>query len=452
MSPDATLSTIKQFAGHDGKCCDFYKLEIPNLHHGTLDSLIALSDELTRVNTMVESVVRKVERQYFEMRAHDPNKKTPIPILKVQERTIDSYLQRWSWDFARYQHQGKKLGELVNQMTVLASTTDEELKALLATHSEKLQSLTMWQRKKVINLVSSDFEDFLTLEQLRNFDIQDNEHLVTLFVVCNKAMQEDFLANYCSADGNDDGWARSIACFGAPGDREATKGSPVVPGSAVLVYETESQVMYSIAVLRGHSTSGRIDPATATFIPGTHVDYIAPITAAFREKRCTVRRLKKPATSSTDAPSSSSNSTHSSESIQATAQEGLLANLVRAQAELDHSQNTIIRWSASHYGDAMAAFVHLKVISAYLESVLRYGVPADFCAFFAVPLPGMRVQAKAALLDAVLKTCPRLLEDQSRDDFDVDDDEGGGGQSEGKQWPFVCHYIRLPISTAAVGA
>lgn len=165
VSPDATLVAIKQLVAAGGsKCCDLYKVEIPPLHHGTLDSLIALSDELPKVETQIDSVVKKIERQYFEIQALNTTRKagTPVPPLKVQDRTVDSYLQRWTWDFARYQHQGKKLSELVQQITVLASTADEELKTLLAAHTEKVQTLANCQRKKVINLTNSDFEDFLT--------------------------------------------------------------------------------------------------------------------------------------------------------------------------------------------------------------------------------------------------------------------------------------------------
>jgi len=165
VSPDATFIAIKQLVASGGnKSCEIYKVEIPPLHHGTLDSLIALSDDLGKVETQIDGVVKKIERQYFEMQALNTTRKAgaPIPPLKVQDRSVESYLQRWTWDFARYQHQGKKLSELVQQITVLTSTADEELKALLAAYAEKAQALANFQRKKVINLTSSDFEDFLT--------------------------------------------------------------------------------------------------------------------------------------------------------------------------------------------------------------------------------------------------------------------------------------------------
>ena len=115
-----------------GQSCQVFPFEVPSLHHGTLDSLIALSDELTKVSNQVEGVVKKVERHYYEVQGGVDNSK--IAPLKVQEKPIDAYLKKWSWDYARYQHQGKKLSELVSQITSMAAQVDEEMKKLLVSH------------------------------------------------------------------------------------------------------------------------------------------------------------------------------------------------------------------------------------------------------------------------------------------------------------------------------
>ena len=46
-----------------------YRFVLPDLRVGTLDSLMVLSDDLVKVNGLVESVVNKVRRQLFEMGA-----------------------------------------------------------------------------------------------------------------------------------------------------------------------------------------------------------------------------------------------------------------------------------------------------------------------------------------------------------------------------------------------
>ena len=268
-------------------------------------------------------------------------------------------------------------------------------------------------------------------------------------MVCNKAWKEEFLENYCGLDGNDDGWCRDIACYGRAGNREAMKGSPVVPGSAALVYESDTQVMYTITVLRGHTVQGSFDEDTSVFQPGSYVDYVPAISTAFREKKCTVRRYKAPVqTGATDG--SDTNTT--TEAVEQSAHAGLDARIAKLQTEVDQSQSTILRWSAAHFGDTFSAFLHLKVVHVFVESVLRYGVPADFGSFFAVPSPGRVEEARAALCDAVLKARPRLHEQHVDDGDGEDGDEDGGegnGSENGRNLPFVCHFFKVTTGTAS---
>jgi V-type H+-transporting ATPase subunit C len=49
-SPDATYSALTRQV----PSCKLHRFEIPSLVVGTLDSLMALSDDLTKINTQVE--------------------------------------------------------------------------------------------------------------------------------------------------------------------------------------------------------------------------------------------------------------------------------------------------------------------------------------------------------------------------------------------------------------
>lgn len=71
-SPD-TINKDMQKRVEDGNC-KLHRFEIPHLVVGTLDSLMALSDDLVKINTQVENTVRKVERQYEEMTRDDKNR------------------------------------------------------------------------------------------------------------------------------------------------------------------------------------------------------------------------------------------------------------------------------------------------------------------------------------------------------------------------------------------
>ena len=46
---------------------EMFKFEVPSLTVGTLDTLMTLSDELVKTDSVVESTVRKIERTTAEL-------------------------------------------------------------------------------------------------------------------------------------------------------------------------------------------------------------------------------------------------------------------------------------------------------------------------------------------------------------------------------------------------
>ena len=128
--------------------------------------------------------MRKVERQYLEMAGPKPES------LRIQDVTVEAYLQRFQWDFAQYQQQGRQLGELVTQIQAMAGKVDEDLKTLNTSYMDKTVALAAAKRKKVINLTTSDLEDFLTQADMKRIDVLDTEHLLTVFVVVPASLEQ----------------------------------------------------------------------------------------------------------------------------------------------------------------------------------------------------------------------------------------------------------------------
>lgn len=50
------------------------------------------------------------------------------------------------------------------------------------------------------------------------------------------------------------------------------------------------------------------------------------------------------------------------------------------QVEGEGMRSGLMRWCKTHYGEAFVAWMHIKVIRVFVESVLRYGLPVDFTA------------------------------------------------------------------------
>lgn len=141
---------------------------------------------------MKQNVVRKVERQYLEMAGTKPEP------LRIQDVTVEAYLQRFQWDFAQYQQQGRQLGELVSQIQAMAGKVDEDLKTLNVSYMDKTVLLAAAKRKKVVNLSTSDLEDFLTPADMTRIDALNTEHLLTVFVVVPASLEQGwFFVDTC---------------------------------------------------------------------------------------------------------------------------------------------------------------------------------------------------------------------------------------------------------------
>ena len=48
----------------------------------------------------------------------------------------------------------------------------------------------------------------------------------------------------------------------------------------------------------------------------------------------------------------------------------------------DHIQTELLRLSRTNFSEAYQILVHLKVVRLFVESVLRYGLPADYVGVF----------------------------------------------------------------------
>jgi len=69
-------------------------------------------------------------------------------------------------------------------------------------------------------------------------------------------------------------------------------------------------------------------------------------------------------------------------------------------------QTELLRLSEINFSEAFQVFVHLKVIRLFVESVLRYGLPANYI--------GIAVKVSASIrpfvhLDRISQKCPRVI-------------------------------------------
>eukprot|EP01127_Copromyxa_protea_P005407 TRINITY_DN15338_c0_g1_i1.p1 TRINITY_DN15338_c0_g1~~TRINITY_DN15338_c0_g1_i1.p1 ORF type:complete len:368 (-),score=87.82 TRINITY_DN15338_c0_g1_i1:28-1131(-) len=60
-------------------------------------------------------------------------------------------------------------------------------------------------------------------------------------------------------------------------------------------------------------------------------------------------------------------------------------DLIKLKSSHDKAQRNLLRWSITNFGEAFHMWVHLKCIQVFVESILRFGLPANFQAMLLIP-------------------------------------------------------------------
>nr|KJB76320.1 hypothetical protein B456_012G082900 [Gossypium raimondii] len=192
-----------------------YRFNMSNLRVGTLDSLLALSDDLLKSNTFIEGVSHKIRRQIEELERVSG---LEINALTVDGVPVDSYLTRFVWDEAKYPTMSP-LREIVDGIHTQVAKIEDDLKVRVAEYNNVRGQLNAINRKQSGSLAVRDLSNLVKPE-----DIITSEHLVTLLAVVPKYSQKDWLSSY------------------------ETLTTYVVPRSSKKLYEDNEYALYTVTL------------------------------------------------------------------------------------------------------------------------------------------------------------------------------------------------------------
>jgi V-type H+-transporting ATPase subunit C len=181
-----TFNTLNKKAADELDLSVNYKFQVPDLKVGTLDSLMALSDELNKVDTYVEIATRKIATQLFDLL----DTKDKYEALSVNNNTLETYLTFFKWDEAKYPT-SQALKSLVEMIQSQVAKLDEELKQKASEYNTLTHALTAEERKAGGNLLTKDLSDVI-----KPTDIVETEYLETLFVAVPKFVSKEWLISY----------------------------------------------------------------------------------------------------------------------------------------------------------------------------------------------------------------------------------------------------------------
>lgn len=118
-SKEDTWRALQNATG-SGDLSQNHKVELPtDLRVGSVDLLLTLSDDLVRINSMVEAVVNKIRRQANDLSGGEA--------LMVNARPVDNFLTSFTWDEAKFPSR-KALKDIVESMYEGVQAIDDDMK------------------------------------------------------------------------------------------------------------------------------------------------------------------------------------------------------------------------------------------------------------------------------------------------------------------------------------
>eukprot|EP00199_Chlamydomonas_sp_CCMP681_P001609 CAMPEP_0119101894 /NCGR_PEP_ID=MMETSP1180-20130426/806_1 /TAXON_ID=3052 ORGANISM="Chlamydomonas cf sp, Strain CCMP681" /NCGR_SAMPLE_ID=MMETSP1180 /ASSEMBLY_ACC=CAM_ASM_000741 /LENGTH=371 /DNA_ID=CAMNT_0007086075 /DNA_START=51 /DNA_END=1166 /DNA_ORIENTATION=- len=161
------------------------KFDIPELRVGTLDTLMALSDDLSKSSNLAEQVVNKIKRQVVETGGAGS-----LAGLKVEGLAPDNYLTRYKWDEAKFPTR-RPLRETVDKILEILGRIEDDLKVKVSEYNALKTQLNALLRKQTGSLSVRDISTLVKAEH-----VTDSENLTTLFVVVSKYSLQEWQEAY----------------------------------------------------------------------------------------------------------------------------------------------------------------------------------------------------------------------------------------------------------------
>jgi hypothetical protein len=462
--------------------CDVYDWQVPtkDLLVGTLDQLMALSDELAKVDTFVDATAKKFAKAYSDLvkiegreyskpdpkatnastsskdkdanlRPVDANDK-PIPLdvsVIVQsgreetKATPDEYLlKNWKWDVSRLSTK-RTLQQLTEQIYKNTNTDDETLKSKMSEYNELKNTINNIDKKETGSLLSRPLAPYVDKR-----DFVQSTYLTTLLLVVPKSKEQEFLASYQTleleakdreaeklkeqqerdakeaarrkADEDAKPKEQQIAVIKAKEDEERKKAEAAKKQEERQRKEKEEARRNAcLNIVPG--SAKKLSKTDGRDAEDEHVLYRIVVMRKGADSYRNLCRDKRWIVRPFDPNSDEEKS-----------QAGKKKELEVQKQKL---WNFLVNWVAVHFSDAYTHWIHIKAIRVFVESVLRYGLPVDFQAVIIKPKKGSEKKLREALHELYAK----LAGDASLADHleGADADMAGLGGSSGEFYPYV---------------
>jgi len=331
------------------------KFDVPDGEHslkfGSFDNLIRLTDDLQKADSQVEATLRRLERHSLEV---DPESQFFV-ISQRQRVPLERYIRNWQWDDAKYP-KSRGISENCGVLLVNVGKLDDEARNKMAQYSDlRAQAASVGKKNESASLVTRELVDLLTptlvrTEHNHTDDFIYSERMTTVLVVIPRGCEDEFLKCYENFPDADEVVPMSAKQFRGVDDRDGNSLWRVV--------------MFKASV--------------------------EPFKKACKARRFVTRDF-----------------TYSEENYRK-----LVAQRGQLEDEAAKQHRVIKSVFQATWSDVMVAWVHLKAMRIFVESVLRFGVPPHFAAFILSPKKSQTSAMRKALADIFTRQGSSAVSDE----------------------------------------
>ncbi|XP_019307558.2 V-type proton ATPase subunit C 2 isoform X6 [Panthera pardus] len=338
------------------------KFSIPDFKVGTLDSLVGLSDELGKLDTFAESLIKRMAQSVVEV-MEDSKGKVPENLLangglkeklKCLKIDLTSFVTHFEWDMAKYPAK-QPLVCVVDTLAKQLAQIETDLKSRTAAYNTLKTNLENLEKKSMGNLFTRTLSDIVSKEDF----VLDSEYLVTLLVIVPKPSYAQWQKTYESLS------------------------DMVVPRSTKLIAEDNEGGLFTVTLFRKVIDDFKTKAKENKF---TVREFYYDEKEIKREREELSRLLsdKKQQYQTSCVALKKGSSTFPDHKVQVTP----LGNPDRpAAGQTDRERESegegegpLLRWLKVNFSEAFIAWIHIKALRVFVESVLRSSRPPRFSA------------------------------------------------------------------------
>nr|XP_010336241.1 V-type proton ATPase subunit C 2 isoform X2 [Saimiri boliviensis boliviensis] len=359
------------------------KFAIPDFKVGTLDTLVGLSDELGKLDTFAESLIRRMAQSVVEVMEDSKGKAQEHLLANGVDLT--SFVTHFEWDMAKYPAK-QPLVSVVDTIAKQLAQIEMDLKSRTAAYHTLKTNLANLEKKSMGNLFTRTLSDIVSKEDF----VLDSEYLVTLLVIVPKPNYSQWQKTY-----------ESLSDMVVPRSTKFTVREFYYDEKEIKREREEMARLLSDKKQQYQTSCVALKKGSSTF-----PDHKVKVTPLGNPDR--------PAAGQSD----------------------------RERESEGEGEGPLLRWLKVNFSEAFIAWIHIKALRVFVESVLRYGLPVNFQAVLLQP----HKKSSAKRLREVLNSVFRHLDEVAATSIlDASVEIPGLQLSNQDYFPYVYFHIDLSL-------